>query len=306
MTDTGLVTVAGQGFKYDLGTFEVGHFGEQSAMGRTLTAMEVVAWDHGPDGEAKFWPSGDHAGVSILCAGRSAVTGSALLALDRALSGLGGDATDNFLRIHHAVNTHGIALGEITAEKVDDIFLHIFRGTSFLDLRREAAYELFENYYPDAYRMWEATNCDGLSFDPEDFLDSPSWSVKEVRFGDEVFLLIVPQQAAAGADQGSGPLISRVSIAIGVASVRHHCSTPNWIDGASGRTRGFPAFARRGAKRRRNAAPGGTFHALAEERRSARDTLRDCGVPQGGPARWAGRRCAALSPRGRRGVSARS
>ncbi len=86
-----------------------------------------------------------------------------------------------------------MSLAQVTPEKLDDFFLHIFRGTSFIDVRRAAGYELFEQYYPEAYRVWESTHCDGLRFDPEEFLDSPSWSVEEIRLGDEAVLLIVPQ-----------------------------------------------------------------------------------------------------------------
>ncbi len=193
MTDTGLVTVAGQGFKYDLGTFEVGHFGEQSAMGRTLSAMEVVAWNHGADGEAEFWPSGDHAGVSILCADRSAVTGSDLLALDRALDALGGDDLDNFLRIHCAVNVHGMALDDITPERLDALCIRILRGTNFPDLWRAASQDIFDAYYAGDYRPAEETDYTQGTIALEDILEWECWHVEELRFGGDYVLLIVAQ-----------------------------------------------------------------------------------------------------------------
>ena len=125
---------------------------------------------------------------------RSAVTGQELLDLDKVLQELGDDSTLNFLRIHHAVNIHGTYLNQLTGEQVENQNIHVFMGTSFLDLRREAAYELFELYYPEAYAMWEATPCDGLIFDTDVFLDSPSWSVQEVEFSDGQKALVMEAQ----------------------------------------------------------------------------------------------------------------
>lgn len=193
MTDTA-ATRATSSIEHDLGTFEGFNFREQSAIDRTLTAEEAVNWDHDREGEAEFWPSGDHAGVALVFKGQSSVTCSQLLALDQALSNLGGDDIENFLRIHYAVNLYGMALDEVTPEKLDEHSLHIFRGTSFCGVRKDAAFELFELYYPELYRAWEGTPCDGLRFDPDDFLDSPGWSVEEVQLsGNEVALIVAAQ-----------------------------------------------------------------------------------------------------------------
>ena len=88
MTDTHTTLSIG----FDLGTFEGFNFREQSAIERTLVALEVVAWDHDREGEAEFWPSEDHAGVAVVFVGRSSINGSELVALDRLLEALGGDA----------------------------------------------------------------------------------------------------------------------------------------------------------------------------------------------------------------------
>jgi len=77
-----------------------------------------------------------------------------------------------------------------TYEQVEDQPLSIFLGTSFLDLRRQAAFELFELYYPDAYRVWNESLCDGLIFDEDRFLDSPSWHVEELELGDTKALIV--------------------------------------------------------------------------------------------------------------------
>lgn len=179
--------------QYSLGSFEGFNFRDCCAIERTLSGGDVVNWDHDRGGEAEFWPSGDHAGVALVFSGRDAVSGGELLALDRLLHALGGDSTANFLRIHYAVNCAGCDLAELTPAQVDDQPLHIFEGSSFLDLRREAALELFAMYYPEEFASWEDTHCDGLIFDQDRFLDSPSLHVEEVELGDRKALIVACQ-----------------------------------------------------------------------------------------------------------------
>ena len=179
--------------RFDLGLFEGYNFRASGAIRRLLTAAEVVAWDHDRQGEAEFWPSGDHAGVGVIFNRKSAVTATELLDLDRLLTELGGDSIENFLRIHYTVNIRGANLDTLSADAVEDHFLHVFLGTSFVDLRKEAAYELFELYYPEAYQTWEKSYCDGLIFDTDRFLDSPTLYVEEVSLGEQKALLIAPE-----------------------------------------------------------------------------------------------------------------
>ena len=178
--------------RFDLGTFEGFNFRDQSAIDRTLTADEVIGWDHDREGEAEFWPAGDRPEVAWLFSSQSAVAASELQGLDRLLEELGGDEPENFLKIRHALNVYSADLRTLTAEQVEDENVHLFFGPNFWDLRREAAYELFELYYPEAYAGWEKSTCDGLVFDTDRFLDSPSFSVEEVRLGDRVALIVVP------------------------------------------------------------------------------------------------------------------
>lgn len=178
------------GLTFDLGQFEGFNFRTQSAIDRLVSAKEVANWDHDRNGEAEFWPAGDVPEVALLFKGRSSVTAAELLDLDRVLVELGGDTRDNFLQVHYAVNICGAALQTLTASEVQDQCLHVFYGTSFLDVRREAGYELFELYYPEAYAAWEKSLCDGLIFDVDRFLDSPSLWVEEVELGDEVAMLV--------------------------------------------------------------------------------------------------------------------
>jgi len=178
---------------HSLGAFEGFNFREHSAIEHLLTAEQVVQWDHDQAGEAEFWPAGDHPGVAAVFAGQSSITTPELIALDRLLEELGGDSIENFLRIHHARSANHADLATLTLEQVEDNSPHIFLGTNFTDLRHEAAYELFELYYPEAYAVWEKCSCDGLGFDPDRFLDSPGWSVEEIALGHQVALLIVSQ-----------------------------------------------------------------------------------------------------------------
>ena len=189
--DTGKKTEATM--RYDLGTFEGFNFRSQSAIPGNLTAAEVVGWDHDRKGEAEFWPAGDRPEVQILFRNRSSITGTELQALDRLLAELGGDSVENFLRVHYAVNICGTDLATLTREAVEDNSLEIFLGSNFTDLRREAAYQLFELFYPEEYQAWEKTTCDGLIFDTDRFLDSPAFSVEEITLADKVALLVAPQ-----------------------------------------------------------------------------------------------------------------
>ena len=178
-----------QCLQFDFGTFEGFNFRTQSAIYPNHTADEVVNWDHDVNGEAEFWPAGDRAEVQILFC-RRAVSGSELIALDHLLEEMGGDTEENFIRIHHAVNTRGCELCSLSRDELDDEPAHIFIGTNFLDVRKEAAFELFELYYPEAYEAWESSRCDGLIFDEDRFLDSPSFSTEEVKLGNKVVLIV--------------------------------------------------------------------------------------------------------------------
>ena len=191
MTSAGTHLTEDRTIQFDLGTFEGFNFHTQSAIEGNLTAQQLIDWDHDKKGEAEFWPAGDRPEVSLLFDGT--LTCSDVVALDRLLDALGGDSSENLLRIHHSVNGRGNDLRSLTAEVIEDEFVHIFCGTSFLDLRKEAAYELFELYYPEEYKVWEKSHCDGLHFNTDWFLDSPTFSCDEVTLGNQVALLVSPQ-----------------------------------------------------------------------------------------------------------------
>ena len=193
-TQTNFQPTIGNGqLHFDLGTFEGFSFRDQQAVDHILSAEEVVQWDHDANGEAEFWPSGDNAEVALVFTGRSAVTASELVALDALLQEMGDDSTNNFLRIYYALSVCGEELAGLTRDQIEDLPLQVWEGTSFLDLRKEAAFELFELYYPEEYRVWEKSQCDGLIFDQDRFLDSPVFSVEEIQFGDRKALIVAAQ-----------------------------------------------------------------------------------------------------------------
>ncbi len=188
--DTLSHSLPAESLHFELGTFEGFNFRQQSAIERVLTAEEVVNWDHDQEGEAEFWPAGDHPEVALVFRQRSAVSAAELLALDLLLQELGGDSTDYFLQIYYAVNVCGADIGSLSREDVEDNCLQVFYGSNFIDARHAAAYELFELYYPEEYAVWEKSTCDGLSFDPDRFLDSPGFFVEEIRLADQVAILV--------------------------------------------------------------------------------------------------------------------
>ena len=106
---------------------------------------------------------------------------------------LGGNDVTNFIKIYYATHICGTDLSQLKANNIEDSNVHIFLRTNFTDLRSESAYELFELYWPEAYKSWDPCNGDGLIFDTDRFLDSPSFSTEEVRLGDKAILLISPQ-----------------------------------------------------------------------------------------------------------------
>jgi hypothetical protein len=177
---------------HDLGTYEGFNFQAASAIEHSLDGNDVLAWDHDRQGEAEFWPAGDHSGGALVFAGRSAITATDLTALDRLLSELGNDSLESYARIAHALGRGGQPLPDLSASEIEELGVHVFVGQNFLDVRRTAAYELFELYYPDLYRAWESTPCDGLRFDTDQFLDSPAWCLDEFQTSEGVVLVIGP------------------------------------------------------------------------------------------------------------------
>lgn len=179
--------------RYDFGSFEGFNFREQAAIEKLLTTIEVLNWDHDLMGEAEFWPSGDNPWVSLIFENRSSVTASELLELDRILVETGADGDCDFVKIYYALHVSGNRLEDLSARSLDDLNLHTFYGSNFTDVRKDAAYELFELYYPETYVAWQESLCDGLIFDVDRFLDSPAFSTVELKLEGRAVLIVTTE-----------------------------------------------------------------------------------------------------------------
>ncbi len=177
---------------HELGSFEGFNHRDQRAIELILSAQEVIDWDHDAQGESEFWPAGDHPGVALIFQAADSVTPFEITALDGLLEELGDETQETFVRLHVLCHLHGHSLRSLQADDVHDLDAHVFSGHSFIDLRRQAAYELFELCYPEEYAVWEKSLCDGLIFDEDRFLDSPVWCTEEVTCGDTKFFVVMP------------------------------------------------------------------------------------------------------------------
>ncbi len=171
---------------HNLGGFEGFNFRDQSAIERILTAEEVLNWDHDADGEAEFWPDGSSPFVSRLLP-RNSFSASELREVVRILDEL--DGNEHELVKACALLDRGSDLEEITRQAIDDSCLYVFGPGYFIDMEKEAAYELFELFWPEAYKMWEENNVPGISFDVEDFLKH--FSTFELKLPDGGGYLVV-------------------------------------------------------------------------------------------------------------------
>ncbi len=182
MTQTTTITLP------DLGTFEGFNFRDQSAIERVLTAEDVVNWDHDGDGEAEFWPSGEDPLVKGIFSGN--VTASDLTALAELLTNLDGDRTEDLLRIQFAIRVQGYDFSRLTVQDLDDRPPMFFYGDTMIDARKEAAFELFETFWPDLFKAWNEDSAGILDFDWYSFVDSPLWTVHEVKLANKAVLMV--------------------------------------------------------------------------------------------------------------------
>lgn len=168
----------------DLGHFEGFSFTRQCAIETILTANEVL--DYSEKEEAEFWPAGDNDLVRALLDSKT-TTSSQLIALDALITSLGED------RLIPAIVLigDGYRISDITEDLLDERSFHHFEADNFLDARKEAAYQLFELYWPEAYKAWETgAHPDGLYFDADRFLDSPQCSTTEIKLGERRIVLV--------------------------------------------------------------------------------------------------------------------
>jgi hypothetical protein len=174
----------------DFGTFEGFNFRDQSAIEQTLTAEEVVDWDHDAAGEAEFWPAGDAPLVRGIFPGN--VTGPDLLTLGELLDQMDGDREQDLMRVQFALQVLGHRLDSLTSQEMEDVQPMFFYGDTTIDARKEAAFELFETFWPELYKAWNEDHAGILKFDWDDFIDSPLWTVHGVDLGGRIVLMVNP------------------------------------------------------------------------------------------------------------------
>ena len=80
----------------------------------------------------------------------------------------------------------------LTAQEMDDVHPMIFYGATAMDARKEAAFELFETFWPELYKAWNEDSAGVLRFDWDDFIDSPIRATHEVRDGEQTILMVAP------------------------------------------------------------------------------------------------------------------
>lgn len=171
--------------RIDLGNFEGFNFREGAAIEGNLNAEDVIIWDHDRWGEAEFWPDGSNEIVSRLLPGNSCSAGQ-IRQVIRIFDELEGD-TQGLLKAAY-LRDRGYSLEDITREAIEDSFLHVFGPGYRADLKNEAAYELFETFWPEAYATWEISHVPGLHFDAQDFMDS--FSTLQVEIGETWYLVV--------------------------------------------------------------------------------------------------------------------
>ena len=79
-----------------------------------------------------------------------------------------GDRGQDLLRIHLRWQVLGHDLDTLTAQEMDDVHPMIFYGATAMDARKEAAFELFETFWPELYKAWNEDSAGVLRFDWDD------------------------------------------------------------------------------------------------------------------------------------------
>jgi len=180
---------------FNLGTFGGYSFHDHRPIRRKLTADEVLNWDPATNGAAWFWPRGDHFGIAMVVGHSPGISAYDLQRLVQVLEELGGDSTENWMRIFYVVrDSPNLDLSQLEAGEIPDREAHVFdrsMETSSNELRRQAAVEVMRLRYPDAYRFLMAHHHEGFLFDPERFLNPQDWFTKEVETESRRRMLIV-------------------------------------------------------------------------------------------------------------------
>lgn len=174
------------------GTFTGDNLKEQEVLERKLPLEEGREWDGDEAGEEESERGRAAQAMALFTTGRDALGPKEMQTVAGLLAAVDGDREDTLIRLHLLVHVQGAELGNVTAADLEDLPLNTYRGSSFIEVRREAAFELFQLYWPDLYALWEKTPMDGLRFDVDAFLDSPAWVTEELQLGADCVLLVLP------------------------------------------------------------------------------------------------------------------
>jgi hypothetical protein len=179
--------------RYDFGTFDGGYWPtEYCVLDEKFQASEIPIreWNRFEDGEIEYWPSGDKPELTLLFddIDNKITCQNELRSLANLLDHLGGDSSENYLRIRHAMGRLAVVVGDLSPQALDELPVHIFIGTGLTEVEEQAVGEL-------------ATLCGGQVGDAsasgsKSFLDrlrtDPNWQLEPVAFGDKVALLVWP------------------------------------------------------------------------------------------------------------------
>ena len=77
----------------------------------------------------------------------------------------------------------------MTLEDQQPMFFH---ADTLIDARKDAAFELFETFWPDLFKAWDEAATEFLRFEWDDLLDSSMWTTLEVKVGDKAILMVTP------------------------------------------------------------------------------------------------------------------
>ena len=171
-------TPNGATLRYDYGSFRGFNFGNFARMRKCFMAKDVIACR----GDAVFWPSGDHAGAAAVLWSDRGITGADLMALDRSLGILGGDADEHFARLHFLLRKRGRTLRELTPEILLDPSVRVYAGNDRGELLTTVTDQLFAAYNPGLHRVWKADKLGVFKLDRHRLLHCTKWSACELGF----------------------------------------------------------------------------------------------------------------------------
>ncbi len=175
----------------DLGTFEAYDAETGVSLHACLSPHNVIHWDNARQGRAEFAPAGDRLEMDLLFdpEHHEPITGWRLLALDYLLQDMGGDTTENFLKVYFAVRVQHGELLTLSKEAIEHRGIRVFMGTHRADLLRTAAVELFAQCYPEHYAIWHRTG-QALEFDRRAFFRSRCFQCRFVNVGTRLALVV--------------------------------------------------------------------------------------------------------------------